>query len=145
MKRIFAIVLGLLALFAGAMMYGVWRESQEPVSSPPGPLEMGRAQLHAQLEDARKLETQVEQQAWNSSPNLRRLIQGHEQRIEKLKDNPEAKEILAYDRDAVDRMQKRIAELAEQQAARAPDQESQHDSQPQSHPEPKKLRPESPQ
>src|ERR1700752_836622 len=109
MKRIFAIVLGLLVLFAGAMMYGVWRESQEPVSSPPGPLEIGRAQLHAQLEDARKVETEVEKQGWNSSRDLRRLIQGHEQRIEKLKDNPEAKEILAYDRDAVDRLQKRIA------------------------------------
>ena len=122
-------------------MYGVWRESQEPVSSPPGPIELGRTQLHAQLEDARKLETQAEKQGWNSSPDLRRLIQGHEQRIEKLKDNPEAKEILAYDRDAVDRLQKRIAELAEQQAARAPDQESQQQSQPQ----PKKLQPESPQ
>lgn len=141
MKRILAIVFGLLALFAGAMMYGVWRESLEPVSSPPGPLEIGRAQLHAQLEDARKLETQVEKQGWNSSLDLRRMIQGHEQRIEKLKDNPEAKEILAHDRDAVDRLQKRIAELAEQQAARAADQKSQQESQP----EPKKLQPESPQ
>jgi hypothetical protein len=141
MKRIFAIVLGFLALFAGAMMYGVWRESLEPVSSPPGPLETGRAQLHGQLEDAKKLETQVEQQGWNSSADLRRLIQGHEQRIEKLKDNPEAKEIVTYDREAVDRLQKRIAELAEQQAARAADHESQHESQQ----EPKKLPPESPQ
>jgi hypothetical protein len=141
MKRIFAIVLGFLALFAGAMMYGVWRESQESVSSPPGPLETGRAQLHGQLDDAKKIETQVEQQAWNSSADLRRLIQGHEQRIEKLKDNPEAKEILAYDHDAVDRLQNRIAELAEQQAARAADQESQQES----HPEPKKSPPEPPQ
>jgi hypothetical protein len=125
MKRTFAIVFGLLVLFAGTMLYGVWRESQEPVSSPPGPLETGRAQLHAQLEDARKLETQVEKLGWNSSRDLRRLIQGHEQRIDKLKDNPEAKEILAYDRDAVDRLQKRISELAEQQAARAAAQESQ--------------------
>jgi hypothetical protein len=137
MKRIFAIVLGLLVLFAAAMTYGVWRESQEPVSSPPGPLEMGRAQLHAQLEDARKLEVEVEKQDWNSPADLRRLIQGHEQRIEKLKDNSEAKEILAYDRDAVDRLQKRISALAEQQAARAAQQESQ--------PEQKKLQPESPQ
>ena len=122
-------------------MYGVWRESQESVSSPPGPLETGRAQLHGQLDDAKKIETQVEQQAWNSSADLRRLIQGHEQRIEKLKDNPEAKEILAYDHDAVDRLQNRIAELAEQQAARAADQESQQES----HPEPKKSPPEPPQ
>ena len=128
MKRIFAIVLGLLALFAATMTYGVWREAQEPVSSPPGPLEMGRAQLHAQLEDARKLETEVEKQDWNSPTDLRRLIKGHEQRIERLKDNTEAKEILAYDRDAVDRLQKRIAELAEQQAARAAEQAAQQES-----------------
>jgi hypothetical protein len=124
MKRIFTIVLGLLALFAAAMTYGVWRESTEPVSSTPGPLDMGRAQLHAQLEDARKLETQVEKQGWNSPADLRRLIQGHEQRIEKLKDNPEAKEIVAYDHDAIDRLQKRIAELAEQQAAKAAEQQA---------------------
>ena len=137
MKRIFAILLAILALFAAAMTYGVWRETQEPVSSAPGPLEMGRAQLRAQLEDARKVETEVEKRDWNSPTDLRRLIQGHEQRIEKLKDNPEAKEILAYDRDAVDRLQKRIAELAEQQAAKAAEQESQ--------PESKNPQPQSPQ
>ncbi len=137
MKKTFAIVLGLLALFAATVTYGVWRESQAPVSSAPGPLAMGRAQLHAQLEDAKKLETQVEQQDWNSQTDLRRLIQGHEQRIEKLKDNAEAKEIVAYDRDAVDRLQKRIAALAEQQAAKAAEQESE--------PEPKKSQPESQQ
>ncbi len=128
MKRIFAIVLGLLALFAATMMYGVWRESQEPVSSPPGPLEMGRAQLHAQLEDAQKVEVQAENQDWNSPADLRRLILGHEQRIEKLKDNPEAKEILAYDRDAVDRLQIRIAALAEEQAAKEAANESEQQS-----------------
>jgi hypothetical protein len=137
MRRIFAIVLGLLALFAATVMYGVWRESQEPVTATPGPLAMGRAQLHTQLEDAKKLETGVEQQDWNSAADLRRLIQGHEQRIEKLKDNAEAKEIVAYDRDAVDRLQKRIAALAEQQAAKAEEGESQ--------PEPKKTQPESQQ
>jgi hypothetical protein len=135
MKRILAIVLGLLALFAATITYGVWRESQEPVSSMPGPLATGRAQLHTQLEDAKKLETEVEEQDWNSPADLRRLIQGHEQRIEKLKDNAEAKEIVAYDRDAVDRLQKRIAALAEQQAAKAEEQESQ--------PEPKKSQSES--
>jgi hypothetical protein len=137
MKRILAIVLGLLALFAATITYGVWRESQEPVSSTPGPLATGRAQLHSQLEDAKKLETEVEKQDWNSPADLRRLIQGHKQRVEKLKDNAEAKEIVAYDRDAVDRLQKRIAALAEQQAAKAEEQESQ--------PEPKKSQPESQQ
>jgi hypothetical protein len=137
MKRILAIGLGLLALFAAAMTYGVWRESQESVSSAPGPLETGRAQLRGQLEDAKKVETQAEKQDWNSPTALRRLIEGHEQRIEKLKDNREAKEILAYDRDAVDRLQKRVAALAEQQAARATEQEAQQESkksQPESQP-----------
>jgi hypothetical protein len=137
MKRIFAIVFGLLALFAATIMYGVWRESQEPVTSTPGPLVMGRAQLHTQLEDAKKLETGIEKQDWNSPADLRRLIQGHEQRIEKLKDNAEAKDIVVYDRDAIDRLQKRVAALAEQQAAKAEEQESQ--------PEPKKSQRESQQ
>jgi hypothetical protein len=128
MKKIFVIIFGLLVLFAAAMTFGVWRESQAPVSETPGPLETGRAQLHAQLQDARKVETQAEKQDWNSPADLRRLMQGHARRIEKLKDNTEAKEIVAYDRDAVDRLEKRIAELAEQQAAREAAREAEVES-----------------
>jgi ABC-type lipoprotein release transport system permease subunit len=125
MKRIVAIVLGVLVLLAAAMMLSVWRASQEPVAHTPGPLEIGRTELRAQLDDAKKIEAQTEQQDWNSTANLRALVQGHEQRIAKLKDNSQAAEIVAYDRDAVTRLEKRITELAEQQAAKAAEQEAQ--------------------
>jgi hypothetical protein len=46
-------------------------------------------------------------------------MQGHEQRIEKLKGNTAAGEIVAYDREAIDRLEKRIAQIAEQEAAKA--------------------------
>jgi hypothetical protein len=118
MKRIVLIALGLLAVVSAVMMYNVWRGSQEAVTRTPSPLETGRAQLHMQLEEARKTESQAEQQDWNSAPQLRALIQGHEQRAEKLKDNREAAEIVAYDRDAIDRLQKRIGELAAEEQAR---------------------------
>lgn len=117
--RIVAIALGLLALLVAAMSYNVWRASQEPVTSTPGPVETGRMHLHAQLEEARKVENQAEKQDWNSPAALRGLIKGHEQRIEKLAGNPEATEILAYDRESITRLEKRIAELAEHETAKA--------------------------
>ena len=119
MKRIVAIAVGFLALLVAAMSYNVWRASQEPVTSTPGPLETGRMHLHAQLEDARKIESQAEKQGWDSPAALRELIKGHEQRIEKLAGNSQAAEIVAYDRESINRLEKRIGELAEQQAARA--------------------------
>lgn len=119
MKRIVAITCGVLLLSAVAMMYSVWRASQEPVTHTPGALETGRAQLHAQLEQAKKTEAQAEQQSWNSPNQLRGLIEGHQLRIDKLKDNKEAAEIVAYDRDTIDRLGKRIAQIAEEEAAKA--------------------------
>ena len=118
MKRIVAITCGTLVLFAVGLMYTVWRASQEPLTHTPSPVEVGRVQLHAQLEDAKKTEAAAEKQDWDSPEKLRAMIQGHEQRIEKLKDNKEAAEIVAYDRDAVDRLEKRITQIAEQEAAK---------------------------
>jgi hypothetical protein len=118
MKRFVAIGIGVMVLLAVAMVYSVWRESQEPVTRTPGPLETGRMELHAQLEQSIKTESEAEKQNWNSSEKLRALIEGHRQRMERLKDNKEAAEIVAYDRDAIDRMEKRIAQIAEQEAAR---------------------------
>jgi len=66
MKRIVLITFGFLTLLAVAMVYTVSRASQEPVTHTPGPLETGRAQLHAQLEEAKKTEGQAEQQGWKS-------------------------------------------------------------------------------
>lgn len=108
-----------MVLFALALMVSVWHESQAPLTHTPGPLETGRAELHAQLEESRKTEAAAEQQDWNSPDQLHALIQGHEQRIEKLKDNKEAAEIVAYDRDSIDRLRKRIAQLAEEEAVKA--------------------------
>jgi len=118
MRRIVAITCGTVVLFAVGLMYTVWRASQEPVTHAPGPVEVGRVQLHAQLEDAKKTEAAAEKQDWDSPEKLRAMLQGHEQRIEKLKDNKEAADIVAYDRDAVDRLQKRITQIAEQEAAK---------------------------
>ncbi len=132
MKRILLISFAVLALLAIAMVYSVWRASQEPVTHTPGPLETARAQLHAQLEQAKKTESEAEQQHWNSADRLRALIEGHQQRIEKLKDNKQAAEIVAYDRDEIDRLQKRITRIAEEEAAKAQAaREAKQESQPQ--------------
>lgn len=119
MRRVLAIAAGVLVLFAVAMIYNVWHSAHDPVTRTPGPLETGRAQLHAQLETAKKTEAQAEEQDWNSPAELQALIQGHKKRIEKLKDNKEAAEIIAYDYDAIDRLEKRTAQLAEEEAAKA--------------------------
>jgi hypothetical protein len=119
MKRIVSITCGTFVLLAVVLMISVQRASQEPVTHTPGPLETARVQLHAELEEAKKTEAAAEKQDWDSPDRLRALIQGHEQRIDKLKDNKEAAEIVAYDRDAVDRLEKRIAQIAEEEAAKA--------------------------
>jgi hypothetical protein len=119
MKRFVAIGIGVVVLLAIGMVYSVWRASQEPVTRTPGALETGRMQLHAQLEQAKATEGAAEKQHWNSPGQLRALIESHQQRLEKLKYNKEAAEIVAYDRDAIDRLEKRIAQLAEEEAAKA--------------------------
>src|SRR6476646_4870538 len=125
MKRFVSIGIGIVALLAIAMVYNVWRASQEPVTRTPGPLETGRIQLHAQLEQAKAPDGMAEKQAWEADDRLRALIAGHEQRMEKLKDNKEAAEIVAYDRGAIDRLEKRIAQIAEQEAAKHAAQQTQ--------------------
>jgi hypothetical protein len=117
--RTLAIAFGILALLAAAMSYNLWHASRDPVTRTPGALETGRAKLHQQLEEAQRTEAQGEKEAWDSAAALRGLIKGHEQRIEKLKGNTEATEILAYDQESIQRLEKRIADLAAQQAAKA--------------------------
>lgn len=118
MKK-FAIALAALVVLVLVVSYNVWRAAEEPVTSTPGPLEQGRAHLHQQLMDAEQQEGAAEKQAWNSPAKLQTLVKWHQDRIAKLNGNPQAGEILAYDRAAVDRLQKRIADLAAQQAAQA--------------------------
>ncbi|MFP5235225.1 MAG: hypothetical protein ACLGSD_04930 [Acidobacteriota bacterium] len=118
MKK-FAFALAALIGLLVVISYNVWRAAEEPVTSTPGPVEVGRAQLHAQLVDAEQREGAAEKQAWNSPVKLQTLLKWHQDRIAKLAGNTQAGEILAYDRAAVDRLQKRIADLAAQQAAQA--------------------------
>lgn len=118
MKKAAAIAFGVLVLFAAVPVFNVWRAGQEPIARAPSAVEIGRMQLHAQLEDAQKTEDQAEKPAWDSVPELRQLIKWHQQRIEKLDGNPEAGEILAYDRESIDRLETRITALGVLEAAR---------------------------
>ncbi len=130
MKKV-AIALGVLVLLAAIVSFNVWRAAQEPVTRTPGLVETGRVQLHTQLDQAKKVESQAEKQDWNSPEALRSLIKGHEWRIEQLTGNKEAAEILAYDHDSIDRLDKRVqqlAELAEQEAERRAEAADEADS-----------------
>lgn len=115
--RKFAIALCVVVVLVILGSYNVWRATEEPVISKPTLLQIGRAQLHAQLVAAEDREEKIETQDWNSADKLRALVKAHEDRIQKLAGNGQAVEILAYDRAAIDRLQKRIAELEAQQAA----------------------------
>jgi hypothetical protein len=124
MKKL-AIAVAVLVFLAGIASYNVWRANQDPVTTPPSPLDIGRQQLHAQLESAKPREAEIEQQDWNSVTLLRGLIKAHQQRIDELSGNSQAGEILAHDHDAIARLQKRIADLIAQEAAKpAPDDPS---------------------
>ena len=110
--------LGLLVLLAAAFVsYGVWRAMAEPVYATPDAYEVGRAQLHSQLETAKKREAEFERQDWNSIIQLQGLIASHKHRMEKLAGNTQAAEILAYDHDSVTRLEARIADLEAKQRA----------------------------
>jgi hypothetical protein len=116
MKKI-AIALAALLLLIGFASWNVWRAVYEPVTSQPSLVDLSRQQLHAQLEQSKTRESEIEQQEWGSITLLRGLILAHQHRIDQLKDNSQASEILAHDRDAIARIEKRIADLQTQQAA----------------------------
>ncbi len=117
MKKPLIISLAALAIVIAAVAINVWLANREPVVATPGPYEIGRQQLHAQLDVAKKREAQFEQQDWNSITLLRGLIAAHQQRIAKLDGNTQASEILAYDHDSITRLETRITELEAKQRA----------------------------
>lgn len=117
MNKVLVISLAVLALLAAIVAIIVWRAIQEPVVATPGPYEVGRQHLHDQFEAAKKREAQFEQQDWDSITLLHNLIVAHQQRIDKLAGNKEAAEIVAYDHDAMIRLQKRINDLDAKQRA----------------------------
>jgi hypothetical protein len=119
MKRIVVIALcGLAVLLVGVIGYNVWRGETTPVVKTPDVVEQGRANLHDQLVQIGEREAQVEKTDWNSAEKLRVLVQSHQKRIEELNGNSAGGEIVAHDKDAIARIEKRIADLgAEQEAA----------------------------
>jgi hypothetical protein len=121
MKKI-AIAFAALLLLIGFASWNVWHAVYEPVITQPSLVDLGRQQLHAQLEQSKTRESEIEQQDWASIPLLRGLIEAHQHRIDQLKDNSQAGEILAHDRDAIARIEKRIADLQTQQAQQAAQQ-----------------------
>ncbi len=75
--------------------------------------------LRNQVTQAGQREAQIEKHYWNSPNQLQVLIHSHQQRIEQLTGNPEAGEIVAHDRDAVTRLEKRIADIEAERQAQA--------------------------
>jgi hypothetical protein len=123
MKKLI-IAVCIVILLAGIASYNVWRANQDAIVTPPSALDVGRQQLHAQLEKARQREAQIEKLDWDSVTLLRDLTKAHQQRIDELAGNSQAGEILAHDRESIARIQARINDLIAQEAARppAPDQ-----------------------
>lgn len=119
MKKL-AIAFAVLAVILGIVSFNIWRAYQDPLTATPGPVELGRQQLHQQLLDSQKREAEIEQADWGSITLLQALIKSHQQRIEKLTGNSQAGEIVAHDRDSIARLEKRIADLEAQQRALPP-------------------------
>jgi len=117
MKKISLAIGGLFCLLLATMVYNVWRAGMDAVVVTPGPLEIGRQQLHDQLEQAKKRESAIELQDWGSVTLLRELIKAHQQRIDQLSSNSEAAEIVAWDKESIARLDERIASLIAQQSA----------------------------
>jgi cell division septation protein DedD len=118
MKKI-AIALAALLILVGFAGWNVWHAVYAPVTTTPSLVEQGSRQLHAQFEQAKARESEIEQQDWSSIPLLRGLIQAHQHRIDQLNGNSQAGEILAHDRDAIARINQRIVDLQAQQAQQA--------------------------
>jgi hypothetical protein len=135
----FVLALAALILLIGFISWNVWHAVYEPVTTPPSLVDLGRQQLHNQLEQSKSREAEIEKQDWDSITLLRGLIDAHQHRIDQLKDNSQAGEILTHDRDAIARLQKRIADLQAQQAAQpaVPPDQATPPSSPDSSPTPK--------
>ena len=117
--KLLLLALGLLVLLAAIISFNVWHALSEPIVTSPSAYELGRQNLHDQLEAVKKREAVFEQQDWNYMTPLHNLILAHQQRIAKLTGNKEAAEIIAYDHEAIARIQARINELDAKERAQA--------------------------
>jgi len=110
-----------LAAAAGAttLAWNIWyAESHTPWSAPDA-VERGRQELAAQLAGSVQREAEIEKIYWNQPEKLQKLIAAHRLRAEKLAGNSAAGEILAHDKDAITRLEQRIAALEAERIARA--------------------------
>lgn len=94
-----------------AIAFNLSRASQEPVVTAPDPLQAGRQKLHEQLVQSEQREAEIEKQDWNSIVLLNQLVTAHQERISKLTGNNQAVDIVAHDREAIARLEKRIHDL----------------------------------
>lgn len=120
MKKVVVIAVCVLAVaLVGIVAYNVWRGETAPVVKTPDVVEQGRANLHNQLVRAEQREAQIEKTYWDSPEKLRILIQSHQKRIDQLSGNSASGEIVAHDKDAIARLEKRIADIATEKEAAA--------------------------
>lgn len=119
MKK-FAIALGALVTIVIVFMFNVLHATQQPVSVAPDPVVVGQQKLHAELVASEQREAEIEQQDWKSIPRLNQLIAAHQERMSKLAGNSQAGEIVAHDRDAIARLEKRIHDLAVLESEKPP-------------------------
>ena len=120
MKKVVVSALCLLAVvLVGIVAYNVWRGETAPVAKTPDAVEQGRANLHNQLAQVEQREAQIEKMDWDSPEKLRVLIQSHQKRIDQLNGNSAGGEIVAHDKEAIARLEKRIADIATEKEAEA--------------------------
>ncbi len=117
-KLVLAAALFVAVIFA--IGFNLSRAIQEPLVTVPDPLQAGRQKLHAQLVQSEQREAEIEKQDWHSTALLNQLVIAHQQRMEKLAGNAEAGEIIAHDRDAIARIEKRIQDIAVWESEKPP-------------------------
>ena len=120
MKKVVLSALCVLAVvLVGVVAYNVWRGETASVVKTSDAVEQGRMDLHNQLVQAEQREAGVEKMYWGSPDKLRVLIQSHQKRIDQLNGNSAGGEIVAHDRDAIARLEKRIADVEAEKEAEA--------------------------
>jgi hypothetical protein len=125
MRAIGILVVLVFLTLAGITFYNVWRGETDPVTTTPGLVEQGRVDLHEKLVQAEQREAGIEKTYWNSPEKLRVLIKSHRQRMDELNGNNAGAEIVAHDKDAIARLERRIAGIEAAQEAQAEAREEQ--------------------
>ncbi|WP_420236666.1 hypothetical protein ACOBR2_13645 [Telmatobacter bradus] len=123
---------------ASVVGFNIWSAEHKTLVHQPSAVDEGRTNLHGELVQAGNREAEIEKQEWNSPVQLQGLIESHKQRMTEMGDNPEGKELVAHDQQAIDRLSKRITEIyvereaaAERQAEQASEAADEGEQQPQ--------------